>query len=385
MGFQQYRAGIPPTAADVRELKAFLESPLAEDEKALQHLLERHPALIGVLGFSDFLSEVPIFKTNENNEPELLDLRRRDRADLIASEPLKLETARRYAHIVELKGATRAIRKRSVGFRLSDTANEAIDQLHEYRSWLTTIPENKALLESMGWEIRWPQLSLIMGRDHEFQDNPGQLHEVKARLRSRDVELFTIDDVLERAKRHVDERIVVPNVVTWSMVSSLDLNALLRDADALRRMTPDQFEEFIRERLIAMGYDVDRVGTARTPDTGIDLIFRPKTGIPILGAVQVKHHAASDRKTGREIIDRMRGVLSENAFNMGMVVTNTTFTKDAKWSAETGHMLRLRDGQDVLRWMRNDFGDPDQTLDSGPGGGGEPSALIVNLTKKKKR
>ena len=65
MGLRVFRAEEPPTVADVRELKAFLDSFSADDEKSLQHLLERHPSLIGVLGFSDFLSEAPIYKPTQ--------------------------------------------------------------------------------------------------------------------------------------------------------------------------------------------------------------------------------------------------------------------------------------------------------------------------------
>jgi hypothetical protein len=41
---------------------------------------------------------------------------------------------------------------------------------------------------------------------------------------------------------------------------------------------------------------------------------------------------------------------------MGMIVTNTSFTADAKWFANNNQtLLRLRDMQDLNRWMRNDF------------------------------
>ena len=89
MALRVFRASAAPTADDVRELKAFLEGSRASDEKSLQRLLERHPFLVGILGFSDFISEVPIYKVDENNEPELLNLHRRDRADLIAAKHLQ--------------------------------------------------------------------------------------------------------------------------------------------------------------------------------------------------------------------------------------------------------------------------------------------------------
>jgi hypothetical protein len=52
------------------------------------------------------------------------------------------------------------------------------------------------------------------------------------------------------------------------------------------------------------------------------------------------------------------GVLTSRVspFHMGMIVTNTSFTADAKWFANNNQtLLRLRDMQDLNRWMRNDF------------------------------
>lgn len=41
---------------------------------------------------------------------------------------------------------------------------------------------------------------------------------------------------------------------------------------------------------------------------------------------------------------------------MGMVVTNTSFTPDAKWFASNNNtLLRLRDLKDLQRWLREDF------------------------------
>lgn len=41
---------------------------------------------------------------------------------------------------------------------------------------------------------------------------------------------------------------------------------------------------------------------------------------------------------------------------MGVIVTNTSFTADAKWFAGNNQtLLRLRDLEDMRRWLRNDF------------------------------
>ena len=43
---------------------------------------------------------------------------------------------------------------------------------------------------------------------------------------------------------------------------------------------------------------------------------------------------------------------------MGLLVTNTEFTRDARWLAErdsNAAFLRLRDFEDLKRWIQNDF------------------------------
>jgi hypothetical protein len=176
-----------------------LESPNIRDERMLQRLLEQHPALIGPLGFVEFVSEFPLYKPDYQNTTDLSDLRRRDRADIIAATTSPIDVAYRSANIIELKAAGVEIAERDVGFRLTSEATRAVQQLREYRDWLTRIPQNRALLKELEWDVRWPNLFLIMGRDNEFKRNPGQLEEVRARLLNDGVQLFTVDALLQRA------------------------------------------------------------------------------------------------------------------------------------------------------------------------------------------
>jgi hypothetical protein len=47
-------------------------------------------------------------------------------------------------------------------------------------------------------------------------------------------------------------------------------------------------------------------------------------------------------------------------FGVGLLVTNTAFTKDAVWTAvreRNRHFLRLRDFTDLKRWVQGRFGD----------------------------
>ena len=133
---------------------------------------------------------------------------------------------------------------------------------------------------------------------------------------------------------------------------------LEEDPSRLAQLTPDQFEQFVAERLDKIGYDVNLAGNTRSRDGGIDLIAVPKVRTlgSFLLAGQIKHHSTG-RKTSRDAVDRLLA-WKDSPFRIGLLVTNTEFTKDAKWVAELQHnkmFLRLRDFEDLKRWIQNDF------------------------------
>jgi transcriptional regulator with XRE-family HTH domain len=147
-------------------------------------------------------------------------------------------------------------------------------------------------------------------------------------------------------------------------VSFLDVTPqllmLLRDnPDELRNLSPERFEQVIAERIDRMGYDVQLTGATTRRDGGIDLIAVPKikTVGSFLMAAQVKHHRTG-RTTGRPEVDRMLA-WKDSPFRVGVMVTNTTFSQDAKWLADQASnkaFLRLRDFEDLKRWLRDQFG-----------------------------
>ena len=88
------------------------------------------------------------------------------------------------------------------------------------------------------------------------------------------------------------------------------------------------------ERMDRMGYNVTLTGATSRKDGGIDLIAAPKSAS--LGSVviagQVKHHQG-DQKTGRDAVDRLLA-WKDSYFGVGLLVTNTSFTHDAVWTAQ---------------------------------------------------
>lgn len=139
------------------------------------------------------------------------------------------------------------------------------------------------------------------------------------------------------------------------------LRVLKQNPDELRRLSADQFEGFIANRLDRMGYKVALTGPTTRKDGGIDIIAVPKVmtvGSFVLAA-QVKHHQG-DQRVGREAVDRLASW--NGPFRLGMVVTNTKFTKDAVWAAaqeRNKDFIRLRDFIDLKRWLQDQYGSPE--------------------------
>jgi hypothetical protein len=62
-------------------------------------------------------------------------------------------------------------------------------------------------------------------------------------------------------------------------------------------------------------------------------------------------------KTGREAVDRLLA-WQGGIFRLGLLVTNTSFTKDAIWVASEDrnkNFLLLRDFEDLKRWLQDNF------------------------------
>jgi transcriptional regulator with XRE-family HTH domain len=136
------------------------------------------------------------------------------------------------------------------------------------------------------------------------------------------------------------------------------LQLLKEDPRRLAQLTPDRFEQFIAERLDRVGFDVTLTGRTTRKDGGIDLIAVPKvrTVGSFLLAGQVKHHSDVG-KVSRGEVDRLLA-WKDSPFRVGLLVTNTTFTSDARWVAElpsNRHFLRLRDFDDLKRWIEDNF------------------------------
>jgi len=136
------------------------------------------------------------------------------------------------------------------------------------------------------------------------------------------------------------------------------LQQLERSPNDIQTLSPDEFERLICDRLHAMGMWVSRVGAINEADGGIDIIAGPKRDFvfPFLIAVQAKHHKNRKTKSGPSPVRQLHAVIQKHAFQAGLLVTNTSFTASALWEASyRPHLVRLRDFQDLKRWIQGNF------------------------------
>ena len=151
---------------------------------------------------------------------------------------------------------------------------------------------------------------------------------------------------------------LIPPRVELVGIGALLSAQLAADPEMLHKISSAHYQEFICDRLVAMGQEVQLVGSVFQKDGGIDIVFWPKSRsvLPFLGAVQAKHHKDRSKKEGPGSVRDFAGAIAGHPFGAAILATNTAFTADAKWFAqEHARLIRLRDFDDMKRWIVNDF------------------------------
>lgn len=154
--------------------------------------------------------------------------------------------------------------------------------------------------------------------------------------------------------------LILPRV-EWIDVTQQLIERLKIDWQEIFSISAEEFERLIADRLSASGCEVRRVGESNQRDGGIDIVFVTKGAHPVVGAAQVKHRRSPKGKTRPGEIREFANVINRNPFQLGIVVTNTTFTPSAKWVASNqSNLMRLRDGEDLKHWIRDKFVDEER-------------------------
>ena len=128
------------------------------------------------------------------------------------------------------------------------------------------------------------------------------------------------------------------------------LQNIVSDRETLYRMPPYEFEDLVAEIFRRDGYDVKV--TPRTRDGGKDIIASfNKNGIPYLLYIECKRYTGK-HKVGVEIVQRIFGTQTADRVGKSVVVTSSTFSRDARhFAEEQNHMIDLLDYNDLIRMV----------------------------------
>ena len=183
------------------------------------------------------------------------------------------------------------------------------------------------------------------------------MEEVESRLKRRIIPEVSVGQLSLFGLPDEPIQIVQTEVHVVSITEKL-IAQLAKSPNEICSLTPNLFEELVCDRLLKMGFDLERVGGSTFhKDGGIDIVACNRNSpFPFLMAVQVKHHKSPQFKTGPDVVRAMLGVIQFTGFNAGVIVTNTTFTPDARWiAAQRSTLIRLRDTNDIRRWLEEQY------------------------------
>lgn len=125
---------------------------------------------------------------------------------------------------------------------------------------------------------------------------------------------------------------------------------LAREPQLLYQLAPRKFEELVARLLEQQGCDVTL--TKATRDGGYDILGRIKHGpASLLFLAECKRYAP-DNKVGVEVVRGLYGVTEIQKVNYGLIVTTSTFTRDAREETlRIGPRIQLAEYDDLCSWL----------------------------------
>jgi restriction system protein len=116
-------------------------------------------------------------------------------------------------------------------------------------------------------------------------------------------------------------------------------------------MAPRKFEELVAALFRAKGYDV--VLTPATRDGGFDMRAFHRSAIgTCLTLIECKRYSP-ERRISVDIVRGLYGVTESEGATSGLVVTTSSFTKDAKsFQAKNKYRIELADNVSLGAWLR---------------------------------
>jgi hypothetical protein len=158
------------------------------------------------------------------------------------------------------------------------------------------------------------------------------------------------------SKQHLElldesRKLMIPEVRLDIIDTNEELIKLLsRKPELLRETRPRKFEEIVAELWKDKGYEV--MLTQRTRDGGKDIYAVHKDSFgSLLYVIECKRYASSN-KVGVEAVRGLYGVKMAERASMGILVTTSSFTRDAlEFANPLKYELSLKDYEDLMSWI----------------------------------
>lgn len=147
----------------------------------------------------------------------------------------------------------------------------------------------------------------------------------------------------------------LPDITHGVRLAVQNTNALLvekvgQDPNAFLALTPRQFEEVVAELLARRGYSVEL--SPPTRDGGFDIYAARNDELgKFLFLVECKRYTPP-RKVGISVIRSLHGVVQARRANAGIVVTTSSFTREAhEMKAQLKNQMHLTDFVVLRSWL----------------------------------
>lgn len=130
-----------------------------------------------------------------------------------------------------------------------------------------------------------------------------------------------------------------------------ELQQIIDDPELLYRVKDRKFEEIVAEVFINLGYEVEL--TKQTRDGGRDVIAtKCVDGLTYMIVIECKHYNPN-RKVSVSLIRELSAVRNDNKANKALLVTSSSFTKDArKYADESNSLIELIDFNKLIEMIK---------------------------------
>lgn len=125
---------------------------------------------------------------------------------------------------------------------------------------------------------------------------------------------------------------------------------LAKQPNLLYKLPPRSFEEIIARLLEKQGCEVSL--TKRTRDGGYDILGKMKAPFADLIFLAECKRYKPENKVGVEIVRGLYGVTEAHRANLGLIITTSSFTADAREEKlRIGNRIELREYDDLCNWL----------------------------------